>query len=131
MDAFAQPKSLWLLVTLPLLLAWVVRGLLRRSRDWALLGQGSRLRRDGSLGWLAAILCLILALAQPRWGRGSIPPLPPGHDIVFLVDTSRGIGAEGAVPNRLGLALGTAQSLIHAPGENPGNRAAAVASAGR
>lgn len=131
MDVFAQPQSLWLLVSVPLLLAWVARGLLRRKRDWVLLGQGSRLRRDGSLGWLAAITCLILALAQPRWGRGTIPPLPPGHDIVFLVDTSRSMGAEDAVPNRLGVAIETAESLIRALGENPGNRAAVVAFAGR
>ncbi|SIN89163.1 Ca-activated chloride channel family protein [Singulisphaera sp. GP187] len=131
MEVFAQPQSLWLLVALPLLFAWVVRGLLRRRRDWVLLGQGSRLRRDGSLGWLAAIFCLILAVAQPRWGRGAIPPLSPGHDIVFLVDTSRSMGAEDAVPNRLGVAIETAESLIQALGEDPGNRAAVVAFAGR
>ncbi|WP_406700240.1 VWA domain-containing protein [Singulisphaera sp. Ch08] len=131
MEVFAHPRSLWLLAALPLLLAWVVRGLLRRKRDWALLGQGSRLRRDGSLGWLAAIACLILAIAQPRWGRGAFPPLPPGHDIVFLVDTSRSMGAEDAVPNRIGVATETAESLVRALGEDPGNRAAVVAFAGR
>ncbi len=80
--------------------------------------------------WLLAIACLILAVAQPRWGR--LGPAPaPGHDVVFLVDVSRSMGAEDAVPSRLGVALEYAEKLVDALGTGPDNRAAVVAFAGR
>jgi Ca-activated chloride channel family protein len=83
------------------------------------------------VGWLAAITCLVVALAQPRWGRALTPPLPPGHDVVFLVDASRSMGAEDAVPDRMGVAVEAAESLAEALGREPGDRAAVVAFAGR
>src|SRR5262249_46982723 len=91
----------------------------------------ARLRPDGATGWLLAVVCLILALAQPRWGRGAGPPLPPGHDVVLLVDTSRSMGAEDAVPNRLGVATEAAGSLLSALGRQRGHRVAVGAFAGR
>src|SRR5262245_2041452 len=128
---FARSWALWLLTLVPLLAGWVVRGWWRRSANWRALGQSSRLRRDGATGWFLAIVCLVLALGQPRWGRGPGPPLPPGHDVVFLVDTSRSMGAEDAVPNRLGVATEAALSLLDALGQERGNRVAVVAFAGR
>ncbi len=112
-------------------MAWVWRGRRRRARQWSALGQGGRLRGDGARGWLAAIVCLIVALAQPRWGRVPAPPLPPGRDVVLLVDTSRSMGAEDAVPDRLGVAVEAAVSLVEALGREAGNRVAVVAFAGR
>ena len=47
------------------------------------------MRGDGTIAWIGAIACLIVALAQPRWGRVPAPPLPPGRDVV-LVDTPAG-----------------------------------------
>lgn len=131
MNIFSQPKVLWLLALFPLLGLRVVLGARRRRRDWVELGQASRLRSDGAFGWMMAIGLLILALAQPRWGRGVSPPSPPGHDVVFLLDTSRSMGAEDAVPNRLGVATEAAESLIRSLGATAGNRAAVVAFAGR
>lgn len=128
---FARPAALWLLTLAPPLAAWVALGSWRRSAGWYALGQSSRLRRDGGWGWFVAILCLVVALAQPRWGRGSAPPLPPGHDVVLLVDTSRSMGVEDAVPNRLGVAVESARSLLDALGLERGNRVAVVAFAGR
>ena len=49
------------------------------------------------MAWVGAIACLVVALAQPRWGRAPAPPLPPGHDVVLVVDASRSMGAEDAV----------------------------------
>ena len=127
----AHPGYLWLLSLVPLLSAWIALGRRRRARDWRALGQGGRLPVDGANGWLGAIACLIVALAQPRWGRSQAPPLPPGRDVVLLVDNSRSMGAEDAVPNRLGVAVEAAESLVAALGREPGNRVAVVAFAGR
>ena len=112
--SFANPEYLWLLLGLVPLAGWMARGRRRRLRDWDALGQSGRPRGDGSLGWLGATPCLVLALAQPRWGRVLGPPLPPGHDVVLLVDVSRSMGAEDAVPNRLGVAVEAARSLVAA-----------------
>jgi Ca-activated chloride channel family protein len=110
---------------------WIARGASRRTSDWASLGQLSRPRREGAWWWFAAAACLVVALAQPRWGRGDRPPLPPGHDLVLVVDDSRSMGAQDAFPNRLEVAVQTATSLLKALGREPGSRAAVVAFAGR
>jgi Ca-activated chloride channel family protein len=127
----AQRSALWLLLLIPCLLAWVRRGRRIRAEQWSLLGQGGRLRGDGSLGWIAAIACLIFALAQPRWGRIPAPPLPPGRDVVLLVDASRSMAARDAVPDRLGVAVEAGLSLVRALAQEPGNRVAVAAFAGR
>ena len=129
--SFANPDNLWLLIVLAPLAGWMARGRRRRLRDWDALGQSGRPRGDGPLGWLGATICLVVALAQPRWGRVLGPPLPPGRDVVLLVDVSRSMGAEDAVPNRLGVAVEAARSLVAALGRQGGNRVAVVAFAGR
>ena len=63
-------------------------------------------------------------------GRIPAPPLPPGRDVVLLVDDSRSMAAEDAVPDRLGVAVEAASSLV-ARSRQPGNRVAVVAFAGR
>jgi len=80
---------------------------------------------------MASLACLIVALAQPRWGRSIAPPSPPGHDVVLLVDVSRSMAAEDAVPSRLAVAIESAESLVNALAREPANRAAVVAFAGR
>lgn len=77
------------------------------------------------------MLLIVIALAQPRWGRlpggsGSV-----GHDVVIVMDVSRSMAAEDAVPNRLGAAVESAESLIEAVGRSEGERVAVVAFAGR
>ncbi len=79
---------------------------------------------------LAAIL-LIMALARPRFGSILGSTLPPGHDVALLIDVSRSMGAEDAVPNRLAVAVGAAESLVAALNPDPSNRAAIVIFAGR
>ena len=126
-----HPGRLWLLVGLVPLAAWSIRGGRRRLRDWLALGQSGRPARDGSTFWLAAMGFLILALAQPRWGRtpGSEPP--SGHDVVLCVDVSRSMAAEDAVPDRLGVAIASGLGLLKILDDEPGHRASVVAFAGR
>jgi Ca-activated chloride channel homolog len=128
---FARPESLWLLTLFLPVVFWGVRGRLRRRRDWHALAQRGRLIRRGTLAVAAAIACLIVALAQPRWGRSATSTLAPGHDVVLIVDVSRSMGAEDAVPNRLAVAIEGAESLVRALAPEAPNRAALVAFAGR
>jgi Ca-activated chloride channel family protein len=127
----AHREFLWLLLVVPLLLVRIARGRRRRFEQWAVLGQGGRLPGDGATGWILAIACLAVALCEPRWGRVPAPPFPPGHDVVLVLDTSRSMGAEDAVPDRLALAVEAARGLVAALGREPGNRVAVVAFAGR
>ena len=131
----AHPERLWLLLVLPPLLSG------RRTASNGERATGDRWGRgrrrgggplgDGAWAWLVAIGLLIVALAQPRWGLAPAPPLPPGQDVVFLVDTSRSMAAEDAIPNRLGVAVEAAESLVSALGKSLGPRAALVAFSGR
>jgi Ca-activated chloride channel family protein len=128
---FARPEFFWLFTLLPLLLLWAIRGRWKRRRGWEALAQRGRAPRAGTGWWLASVVCLIVALAQPRWGRlaGSAPP--PGHDTILLVDVSRSMGVVDAVPNRLAVAVEAAEGLIGALSEGEADRAAVVAFAGR
>ncbi len=122
---------LWLLVILPALVAWAVRGRRRRAESWQALAQRGRPPRDGTMFFVCCIACLIVALGQPRWGRLAALSVRPGHDVVLMVDVSRSMGVEDAVPNRLAAATEAAESLVSALAREPSNRVAVVAFAGR
>lgn len=126
----SQPTWLWLLTPWLLLLAWTIRGRRRREAHWKALGQGGRPPGDGAVGGMIAALLLILALSQPRWGRDPEAALPAGRDVVLLMDVSRSMGAEDAVPSRMGVAIESARGLIEAMAKEEGDRVAVVAFAG-
>jgi Ca-activated chloride channel family protein len=128
---FGHPEILGLLLLLPVLGFRLWRGRKRRERDWSSLAQSGRVLGEGSPAWLCVLACLIVALARPKWGYEPPLPMPPGHDVVFLVDTSRSMGVPDAVPNRLGAGVEAARSLVRALGNEPGDRAGVVAFAGR
>src|SRR5262249_51462137 len=119
--SFARPELLWFLTILVPLSIWAIRGRWRRQKRWQSLAQRGRPSRDGTPGALAAIVCLIIALAQPRWGQMPGSVLPPGHDLVFMIDVSRSMAAEDAVPNRLAVAVEMARSLAGPLGRDPSN----------
>lgn len=127
----ARPEWLWCFAALPLLAVREARGRARRAHDWVALGQGGRPPAPGAILWISAAAALSLALAQPRWGQSLPNPLPPGHDVVLALDVSRSMAAADAVPDRLGVALESAESLIAALGGDGGDRVAVVAFAGR
>jgi len=110
---------------------WALRGRRLRRGGWRSLAQRGRAPRDGTLHLVGCLTCVVVALAQPRWGRLAAPPLPPGHDVVLMIDVSRSMGAEDAVPTRLAVAVEAAESLVDALASEPANRAAVVAFAGR
>jgi Ca-activated chloride channel family protein len=129
--SFARPEMLWLLMILPGLLLWAIRGRGRRASGWRALAQRGRVPHDGTALVIGCVTCLIFALAQPRWGRLAASPLPPGHDVVLMVDVSRSMAVEDAVPNRLTAAVEAAESLVNALARESANRVALVAFAGR
>ena len=98
---------------------------------WKSLAQRGNVPGNRTASMLAAMTLMILALAQPRFGRLIGPEMPPGQDVVLMVDVSRSMGVEDAVPSRLAMAVDAAQSLIKALTPVPSNRAAVVAFAGR
>src|SRR5437588_9409706 len=110
----ANPEYLWLLAALPIVALIGALGRARRLRDWAALGQGGRPSAGRPGLWLACLAALAVALAGPRWGRSEVPPLPPGHDVVLAVDVSRSMGALDAVPDRLAVAVESAEGLARA-----------------
>jgi Ca-activated chloride channel homolog len=128
---FAHPEYLWLLTLMLPVGIWAVRGRRLRRRGWQALAQRGRAPRDGLLCMVGSVSCLIVALAQPRWGRLAGPPLAPGHDVVLVIDVSRSMGVEDAVPSRFAVAVEAAESLVNALARKPANRAAIVAFAGR
>jgi Ca-activated chloride channel family protein len=129
--SFAHPELLWLFMIMPGLIVWAIRGRYQRTRDWRALAQRGRPPRDGTLGIVVSVALITFALAQPRWGRLAAPALPPGHDIVLLIDVSKSMGVEDAVPNRLAVAVEAAESMVNALAGEAANRAAVVAFAGR
>jgi Ca-activated chloride channel family protein len=128
---FAHPERLWLLAAFAPLAAWAAFGARRRGREWASLAQGGRPPSLGNRTRFASLTLVVLALAQPHWGRlpGSEPP--PGHDVILLVDVSRSMAAEDAVPDRLGVAIEAGASLLTELAAEVGDRAGVVAFAGR
>ena len=131
MQVFAEPDRLLLLLAAPVAAVAVAWGRRRRWASWRALGLPGGPPPDGAWAWWWAGVCLVLALAGPRWGRVPGSELPPGHDVVLLVDVSRSMAAEDAAPDRLGLARAAARGLVEQLRREPGDRAALVAFAGR
>ena len=129
--SFDRPEFLWLLLLLASLTGWALFDRRRRVRRWRELAQRGRILGARGFTLLAAAFLVVLAIARPRFGPVIGPPLPPGHDVVLLIDTSRSMGAEDAVPNRLAVAVESAVSLVNALAPEPASRAAVVAFAGR
>ncbi|WP_165231197.1 vWA domain-containing protein [Aquisphaera insulae] len=128
---FARPLWLWLLLV-PIPIGLLLRREGRaRARAWISLVQ--RGRPPGLWSWsvVLAMVLLVIALARPRFGSPIGPSPPPGHDVVLLVDVSRSMAAEDAVPSRLGVAVESAGTLVAALAAEPASRAAVVAFAGR
>ena len=130
---FARPEWFWLLAVVPLLGLSEYLRRHRQLRDWKQLGQAGRPSTAGSTWlWMATALCLVVALARPRWGERENDPRPLGNDFVLAIDLSRSMGAEDAVPDRLALAVESAKSLVKALGsESRVNRVGLVGFAGR
>ncbi len=128
---FAHNGWLWTLAILPIVAARGVARRAQRQDDWTALGQTGRAPLQPSIAWLVAMASLIIALAEPHWGRSAGSTLPPGRDLVIAIDVSRSMAARDALPDRLGVARESTESLIDAIGKNEGDRVALILFAGR
>ncbi|MDX2039397.1 MAG: VWA domain-containing protein [Isosphaeraceae bacterium] len=129
---FEYPERLALLgLALAAAVAWIREpsrlAILRRRLGVGLVEMPGR--RLGGLMNILAIACLAIAAAVPRWGRSAIE-LPPGRDLIFLIDASLSMAASDAVPSRGAVAVECASSIIDALADQPGDRVGVVAFAG-
>lgn len=127
----SRPRALLLMVLVPALILLARWSRSRRATDWASLGASGRPPGRRSGAWIIVFAALVAALSGPRLGRVSGSDLPPGHDVVLLVDASRSMAAEDAIPNRMGAVVSAAEALIKEIAREQGNRVAVVAFAGR
>jgi len=121
---FGNPNMLWLLLVFPpgLLVffwwSWRKRQQLMtqfiQTRLLQALTLGiSPLRQKIRLGCIvAAVICLILALARPQFGFDWEEVKRKGLDVVVAIDTSKSMLAEDITPNRLARAKLAALELM-------------------
>jgi Ca-activated chloride channel family protein len=135
---FLDPRWLWGLVALPLLLLteWrsgrrverALAALVGRREEHALLAQrrpGDR--RLGALLRLGAIALLLVGAAGPEWGREVVRRAATGSDIVMLIDVSASMDARDVAPSRLAEARREALAVVD---RLAGSRVGVVAFAG-
>jgi len=136
---FAHQHLLWFLLIIPALLGlklWVDAHGSRAER----LFTSARLRPALVMGrslwrsWLVyafyilAMACLIVAVAQPRWGDEKLEITDKGRNIFIAIDTSRSMLARDTPPDRLTRARLAAHDLVK---ELAGERVGLLAFAGR
>ena len=137
--SFASPQMLWLLLVFPPGLivffwwSWRVRQKLMAQFIQARLlpglisGVSVTRQKVRAVLIIAAVTCLILALARPQWGYMQEEVDLRGLDIVVAVDTSKSMLATDIAPNRLARAKLAALDLIN---EAKSDRLGLVAFAG-
>jgi Ca-activated chloride channel family protein len=136
---FGAPQWFWALLALPALLAIFVRGERRGSRRLrefvsprllpqlaATMDPSRRIFRLSLQ--LLGLACVIVSLAQPRWGYTFEDVKRKGLDLLIAVDTSRSMLSNDVQPDRLDRVKLAAQDLIN---QLQGDRVGLIAFAGR
>ena len=135
---FGMERYLWLLFLLPLVLLFMLimlrrRGVLsRRFIEAGLLDKlrtgTSTTRRVVKIGMvMLALLFLIFALAQPRWGKRIVQVKQRGVDIFVALDVSNSMKATDIYPSRLEKSKLEIRNLVRKMG---GDRVGLIAFAG-
>jgi Ca-activated chloride channel homolog len=137
---FTTPGLLWALAVLPALAGLALWSHRRRRNLVARLGPpgvitGQVERKRGGwrifAGWMLGLTFLVAGAAGPHWGLGPPPPTAPGRDIVVVLDLSRSMLAQDALPSRLGRAKDALREFADAVQVRGGHRLALVAFAGQ
>ena len=110
---FEAPRWLWLVVIVPLLLAWLQRrAAVKRRQQLAQIASPRFIkelaashsparRRFKEFLLLLAFVCAGLALARPQWGELKSSGQFLGEDVVFVLDSSYSMLSTDVRPNRL------------------------------
>lgn len=109
---FSHPRVLWLLALLvPFVALAVANFRIRNNHLSGFFSSSARSRMVVRAGrevdvfktslWVLAISLLIFSLAGPTWGEQFVSIDIEGTEVVFLLDTSRSMGAVDLKPNRL------------------------------
>ena len=109
---FGDPRWLWGLVALPILLLieWgavvrcdrVLRELVGARADSVLLEQRRAGQRRLSMALrLTALALLILGAADPQWGRELVRRSASGSDVVLAIDVSASMDTRDVAPSRI------------------------------
>lgn len=129
MISFTTPLALLAaLAVVPVALAmlgaalWRRRAAVRYATTPALRGRASGRRHAVRLTLLfAAIVCIALAAARPRWGSQRQPLTRTGIDVVIALDISRSMQATDVPPSRAqAAAAGLHDMLTHLRGDRVG-----------
>src|SRR6187200_1823667 len=132
---FANPELLWVLTLVPLLALLGWHGRRRRRETLARLGTLTVIPHGRPIwrrpGWAVVLALLTVAAAGPRWGIGSPSPTLPGCGAMLVVDLSRSMLANDALPSRLERAKSALGDLVDAVQHRGGHRLGIVAFAGR
>jgi Ca-activated chloride channel family protein len=138
---FANPWALLLLSVLPPLGLLGLLALRRRRRALSRLGNLIALQvltaRHGNRGVLrglcvfAGLFVLIVGVAGPQWGRDYEQTVVSGRDLIVLLDLSRSMLAEDALPSRQERAKKALRELTYAFQRRGGHRLALVVFAAR
>lgn len=147
---FANPSILSSLAVLPVLaIAWWAAGRVRKRRLCAVglpgvwdqllvpaagpLPFGSRLTGSRVIGLLmgCGVAAVIVAAAGPRCGGDIAVRVKLGRDLVIVIDASRSMSAQDALPNRFERARSAVRELIDSIQRRGGHRLALVVFAGR
>src|SRR5437899_2197966 len=100
---FATPALLWTLAALPVALAFLIFGFVRRKQLTARLASPHLLRKSVHIRprtrrwraiWIVTALGLTaLASAGPRWGLDRAAQFRKGRDVIIVLDLSRSMFA--------------------------------------
>ena len=103
----------WLLFLLPF--AWMCkRFLLSRNRAWKELRyyEHSKKWRNSFVLVGFGYTCIVIALAQPRWGYETVQQEKELRDIVVVLDVSRSMLAQDVLPSRIERAHWELQTFV-------------------
>lgn len=136
---FAHEHLLWFLLIIPALVGlklWVdahgsqAEKMFTAARLRPALVVGRSLWHSWTIYalYLLAMACLVLAVAQPRWGEEKLEVPDKGRNVFIAIDTSRSMLARDVPPDRLTRARLAAHDLVM---ELSGERVGLLAFAGR
>lgn len=109
---FGSPTFFWLLLALPVMIAFFIWSWQARQRALGSFAQteiARRLTQSSTLArqvlrWsilLACVFMLVLALVQPRFGVKAEMVERKGIDVIVALDVSRSMLAQDIAPNRI------------------------------